>query len=191
MITLSQNLSPVSDAVLVITGTNPNPLALLDDLLERFVSNASSTGDVIDNFATELCRVFDKNGNKWFDLKGKDAKPVNEYRNKFVEKFEQVTKPDGTRKFSDAVINSYWHRVKVASGKVVQARVQGGILNVRAMTLSDLMTMINRVNTANADANNKYTDFDLVSDEMEILMDMFVRLGGMIDPQTKKLSSPF
>lgn len=174
-------LNPIGNAIAIVTSVEDNPLALLDSILDRLVEGASSTGDIIAEFATELSRVYNKGLIAWYDLKGKDAKPVNEYRTKFVERFEAVKKPDGSRKFSDAVINSYWHRVKLASGKVVQAKVMGDILNVRKATLDELTTMIRRVEKAEADDKNKFTDFDLVSDELDMLKDMFVRLGGNID----------
>jgi hypothetical protein len=187
-------LTPISSAVAIVTNAESNPLAILDSLLLKFVDNASSTGDVIDEFAIELCVQFNKDGIAWYDLKGKHSKPVNEYRTKFVETFEKPMKIDKktnklVRKFSDAVINSYWGRVKVASGKVVQAKVVGDIINVRKLTLDDLMTAIRRVEKAEGDANNKYIDFALVSDELDLMKDMFVRLGGNIDDKGN-LSSP-
>jgi len=187
-------LNPVSNAVAIVTNAESNPLAVLDSLLLKFVDNASSTGDVIDEFAIELCKQFNKDGVAWYDLKGKHSKPVNEYRTKFVETFEKPMKIDKktnklVRKFSDAVINSYWGRVKVASGKVVQAKVMNDIINVRKLTLDDLMTAIRRVEKAEGDANNKYIDFALVSDELDLMKDMFVRLGGNID-EKGNLSSP-
>ena len=187
-------LNPVSNAVAIVTHAEVNPLAVLDSLLLKFVDNASSTGDVIHEFAIELCKQFNKDGIAWYDLKGKHSKPVNEYRTKFVETFEKPMKLDKktnklVRKFSDAVINSYWGRVKVASGKVVQAKVVGDIINVRKLTLDDLMTAIRRVEKAEGDANNKYIDFALVSDELDLMKDMFVRLGGNIDDKGN-LSSP-
>jgi len=187
-------LNPVSNAVAIVTNAESNPLAVLDSLLLKFVDNASSTGDVIDEFAIELCKQFNKDGIAWYDLKGKHSKPVNEYRTKFVETFEKPMKLDKktnklVRKFSDAVINSYWGRVKVASGKVVQAKVMNDIINVRKLTLDDLITAIRRVEKAEGDANNKYIDFALVSDELDLMKDMFVRLGGNIDDKGN-LSSP-
>ena len=187
-------LNPVSSAVAIVTNAESNPLAVLDSLLLKFVDNASSTGDVIDEFAIELCKQFNKDGIAWYDLKGKHSKPVNEYRTKFVETFEKPMKLDKktnklVRKFSDAVINSYWGRVKVASGKVVQAKVMNDIINVRKLTLDDLITAIRRVEKAEGDANNKYIDFALVSDELDLMKDMFVRLGGNIDDKGN-LSSP-
>jgi len=187
-------LNPVSNAVAIVTNAESNPLAVLDSLLLKFVDNASSTGDVIDEFAVELCKQFNKDGIAWYDLKGKHSKPVNEYRTKFVETFEKPMKLDKktnklVRKFSDAVINSYWGRVKIASGKVVQAKVMNDIINVRKLTLDDLITAIRRVEKAEGDANNKYIDFALVSDELDLMKDMFVRLGGNIDDKGN-LSSP-
>jgi len=187
-------LNPVSNAVAIVTNAESNPLAVLDSLLLKFVDNASSTGDVIDEFAIELCKQFNKDGIAWYDLKGKHSKPVNEYRTKFVETFEKPMKLDKktnklVRKFSDAVINSYWGRVKVASGKVVQAKVMNDIINVRKLTIDDLMTAIRRVEKAEGYANNKYIDFALVSDELDLMKDMFVRLGGNIDDKGN-LSSP-
>jgi hypothetical protein len=191
---VNEVLTPIGNAVAIVTNAESNPLAVLDSLLLKFVDNASSTGDVIDEFATELCKQFNKDGIAWYDLKGKHSKPVNEYRTKFVETFEKPMKLDKktnklVRKFSDAVINSYWGRVKVASGKVVQAKVVGDIINVRKLTLDDLMTAIRRVEKAEGDANNKYIDFALVSDELDLMKDMFVRLGGNID-EKGNLSSP-
>ncbi len=184
-----QKLNNVGSAVLVVTGVDENPLAYLDSILDRLVEGASSTGDIIDDFATELCRIFNKGLLAWYDLKGKDAKPVNEYRTKFVERFEGVKKPDGSRKFETPTINSYWLRVKKASGKVTQAKVISEIINVRKLTLEGLMTTIRRVEKAEADDKNKFIDFHLVSDELDLLKDMFVRLGGHIDDKGN-LTSP-
>ena len=63
------------------------------------------------------------------------------------------------------------------------------IINVRKLTLDDLITAIRRVEKAEGDANNKYIDFALVSDELDLMKDMFVRLGGNIDDKGN-LSSP-
>ena len=187
-------LNPVCNAVAIITNAEENPLAHLDSLLDKLVDTASSTGDVITEFAVELCRIFDKEGHKWFDLKGKNARPVNEYRTKFFEAFEKKMKinKDGIQvpKFAKGTINSYWHRVKIESGKVVQAKVMSEITNVRKLTLEGLMVTIRRVEKAESDTNGKFLDFDLVSEELDMLKDMFVRLGGNID-EKGNLSIPF
>ena len=183
-------LNPVSNAVAIVTHAEVNPLAVLDGLLAKLVNNASSTGDVIAEFARELCKQFDKSNVKWFDLKGKEAKPVNEYRTKFVEKFEEIKNPDGSNKFETATITSYWARVKTASGKVSQAKVSGDIINVRALTLNELMTMLRRVQKAEGDDRNKFIDFALVADEYDLLVDVFTRLCGEYDSVKKEFRSP-
>ena len=95
---MEATLNPIVNAVAIVTNAEPNPLALLDSYLHELVNNASKTGDVIDNFSGELCRIFNKDGIAWYDLKGKASKPVNEYRIKFVETFEKVMKKDNFRK---------------------------------------------------------------------------------------------
>ena len=72
---------------------------------------------------------------------------------------------------------------------MTQAKVMSEIINVRKLTLEGLMTTIRRVEKAESDDKNKFIDFHLVSDELDLLKDMFVRLGGHIDDKGN-LTSP-
>ena len=97
---------------------------------EALVEGVTKTGAVIDNYSNAIASVFDRkdtNGNiiaKWFDLDGKEAKGIKLEKSLFANtlmdrdhKFIKSIDADGKRTHT-ATVDTYWQRVKVASGYV-------------------------------------------------------------------------
>ena len=157
------------------------------------VETAVKTGDVIVNYSKAISEVFDlkdTNGRvitKWYDLKGKDKKGIKAERALFANtlmdrdsKFIESTKPDGTR-VPTATVDTYWQRVKEASGYVPKGRVSGGT-DVDSKTVAELKTMINRIYKADEDGIEcNALDF-LVN-----LKDVFEGMGGDVMDLGKNL----
>jgi len=127
------------------------------------VEGVTKTGVVIDNYSSAIASVFDRkdtNGNiiaKWYDLDGKEAKGIKAERALFANtlmdrdpKFikETKTNADGTLvRVPTATVDTYWQRVKIASGYVPKGKLKGSN-DVDAKTASELKTMINRISGA-------------------------------------------
>ena len=124
------------------------------------VEGVTKTGVVIENYSSAIASVFDRkdiNGNviaKWYDLDGKEAKGIKAERALFANtlmdrdpKFikETKTNADGTLvRVPTATVDTYWQRVKIASGYVPKGKLKGSN-DVDAKTASELKTMINRI----------------------------------------------
>ena len=97
--------------------------SILDNARNALVNEVSKTGEVIQGYANVLCEVFnrkDTNGNTiehWFNLVGKDKKGIKEERARFVTAMiaRGFVKSDGK---PSATVDTYWQRVKEASGYV-------------------------------------------------------------------------
>ena len=122
----------------VIVSSSAIDTGILAIARNALVEEAVKTGKVIQTYANTLCDVFDHkdtNGKtiaKWFDLVGKDKKGVKAERSLFCNammdrdsKFIKSTDADGKRKHT-ASVDTYWQRVKEASGYVPNGRVSGG-----------------------------------------------------------------
>jgi len=129
---------------------------ILDITRNALVEGVTKTGVVIDNYSLAIASVFDRkdiNGNviaKWFTLDGKEAKGIKAERKMFDNtlmdrdaKFIKEIKIDGTR-VPTGTVDTYWQRVKVASGYVPKGKLKGAN-DVDAKTASELKTMINRI----------------------------------------------
>ena len=151
------------------------------------VETAVKTGDVIVNYSKAISEVFDlkdTNGRvitKWYDLKGKDKKGIKAERALFANtlmdrdsKFIESIKPDGTR-VPTATVDTYWQRVKEASGYVPKGRVSGGT-DVDSKTVAELKTIINRIFKAEEDGQDP-----VASQFKGQLMEVFEALGGDVD----------
>jgi len=144
------------------------------------VEGVSKTGDLIKSYATVLEQVFDAkdiNGNvtaKWFTLTGKDKKGIKAERAIFVTAMmaRGHVKPDGK---PSATVDTYWMRVKEASGYVPKGRASGGT-DVDSKTVAELKTMINRILKAEEDGQDPEA-----SQYKSALMEVFEGLGGDID----------
>lgn len=119
----------------------------LDKTRENLVNVASKTGEVIGAYAKAISNAFNIVSTTgevitaWYDLKGKKAQPVKAERAKFVE----VMKARG---FESSTIDTYWMRVKEASGRVkTKNRVSGGTA-VDDATIRDLKMILNRIDNA-------------------------------------------
>jgi hypothetical protein len=144
------------------------------------VEGVSKTGDLIQGYADVLCQVFDRkdaNGNtleKWFNLVGADKKGIKVRRASFVQRMiaRGYVKPDGK---PSATVDTYWQRVKEASGYVPKGRVTGGT-DVDSKTVTELKTIINRIFKAEEDGQDP-----LASQFKGQLMEVFEGLGGDVD----------
>jgi hypothetical protein len=81
-------------------------------------------------------------------------------------------KPDGK---PSATVDTYWMRVKEASGYVPKGRVTGGT-DVDAKTVTELKTIINRIFKAEEEGQDP-----LASQFKGQLMEIFEGLGGDVD----------
>jgi hypothetical protein len=144
------------------------------------VDGVSKTGDLIQGYATVLCEVFDRKdteGNtigKWFDLVGADKKGIKAERALFVTAMmaRGHTKSDGK---PSATVDTYWMRVKEASGYVPKGRVSGGT-DVDSKTMAELKTMINRILKSEEDGQDCNASMFKGN-----LMEVFEGMGGDVD----------
>ena len=156
--------------------------SILDQAEIALVEGATKTGDLIQSYADVLCQVFDRkdaNGNtlaKWFDLVGAEKKGIKDRRASFVQRMmARGHIKAGTTDKPSATIDTYWMRVKEASGYVPKGRVTGGT-DVDAKTLAELKTMINRI--LKSEEEGKDCAASMFKSN---LMDVFEGMGGDID----------
>jgi hypothetical protein len=129
---------------------------ILEITRSALVETAVKTGKVIVDYSKAISDVFDLKDTegrvitKWYDLKGKEKRGIKAERALFANilmdrdtKFIKKTNADGTRT-PTATVDTYWQRVKEASGYVPSGRVTGGT-DVDSKTLAELKTMINRI----------------------------------------------
>jgi hypothetical protein len=123
---------------------------------EALVEGVTKTGAVIDNYSSAIASVFDRkdtNGKviaKWYDLEGKEKKGIVAEKALFANtlmdrdaKFIKSIDVDGKRT-PTATVDTYWQRVKIASGYVPKGKLKGAN-DVDAKTATELKTMINRI----------------------------------------------
>jgi hypothetical protein len=162
-----------------------NEQSILDQAEIAFVEGVSKTGELLKGYADVLCEVFDRKdteGNviaKWFELTGKEKRGVNDRRASFVQRminrgytkgFDKNGKPKAS-----ATVDTYWQRVKEASGYVPKGRVSGGS-DVDSKTVAELKTMINRILKAEEEGQDP-----TASMYKGMLMEVFEGMGGDID----------
>ena len=137
--------------------------SILDQAEIAFVEGATKTGELIQAYANAMCEVFDvraENGQlvtRWFELRGKDAKGVKARRASFVTRMIARGHVDGVDKEGNpkasATVDTYWSRVKAASGYTPNGKVSGAT-DVDAKTAAELKTMINRILNAEEDGKD-------------------------------------
>ena len=117
--------------------------------------------------------IFDPDS-KVLALIGKEKKGIKTERALFVQKMiaKGFVKPDGK---PSATVDTYWMRVKEASGYVPKGRVTGGT-DVDAKTVTELKTIINRIFKAEEEGQDP-----LASQFKGQLMEIFEGLGGDVD----------
>jgi hypothetical protein len=143
----------MTTTVIVSPAIDTGILSIARDAL---VEGVTKTGAVIDNYSSAISQVFDRRdteGNvieKWFKLDGKEAKGIKAERALFANtlmdrdaKFIKSIDADGKRT-PTATVDTYWQRVKIASGYVPSGKLKGSN-DVDAKTASELKTMINRI----------------------------------------------
>lgn len=164
----------------VIVSSSAIDTGILSIARNSLVEGVSKTGDLIQGYANVLCEVFDRkdtNGKtiaKWFDLVGKDKKGVKAERALFVQAMIERghVKPDGK---PTATVDTYWMRVKIASGYTPNGRVSGGT-DVDSKTLAELKTMINRILKSEEDGQDCNASMFKGN-----LMEIFEGMGGDVD----------
>ena len=148
------------------------------------VEGVTKTGAVIKNYSGAIASVFDRRdteGNvilNWWALDGKEAKGIKAERALFANtlmdrdsKFIKSTDATGKRT-PTATVDTYWQRVKEASGYVPKGKVSGGT-DVDAKTAAELKTMINRI--VDAEENGKDCHASVILDSLK---DAYVVLTG-------------
>lgn len=161
-----------------VVAPNVSTAEVLDKLntaRHALVKGAKTTGEVLKGYARAMESAFSIKGidgvttlTPWYELKGKDKKPVTAERALFVEEFTDAGFDKGT-------IDVYWQRVKVESGYVPRGRVSGGN-DTDSLTLKELKTMINRI----FKAEEKGEDCK-ASDIKGALIECFEIMGGEVD----------
>ncbi len=154
--------------------------SILDIARNSLVDGVSKTGDLIQGYADVLCKVFNTKNmagetiEHWFNLVGKDKKGIKEERARFVTAMmaRGHVKPDGK---PSATVDTYWMRVKEASGYVPKGRVTGGT-DVDSKTVAELKTMINRILKSEEDGQECNA-----SQWKRELMQVFEGMGGDVD----------
>jgi len=154
--------------------------SILDKAEIALVDGVAKTGELIQTYADALCAVFnlrDINGNviaPWYTLTGKDKKGIKARRASFVQRMilRGHVKPDGK---PTATVDTYWARVKEASGYVAKGKVSGGT-DVDSKTLAELKTMINRILKSEEDGQDCNASMFKSN-----LMDVFEGMGGDVD----------
>jgi hypothetical protein len=146
--------------------------SILDAAEAALVEGVSKTGELIQGYANALCEVFDvraENGQlvtRWFELRGKDAKGIKARRASFVQRMIARGHVDGVDKEGNpkasATVDTYWARVKAASGYVANGKVKGGT-DVDAKTAAELKTMINRILNAEEEGKDCHASVILQS----------------------------
>lgn len=156
--------------------------SILDQAEIALVEGATKTGDLIQNYANVLCEVFDRKdteGNiiaKWFDLVGAEKKGIKARRASFVQRMiARGHVKAGTTDKPSATVDTYWQRVKEASGYVPKGRVTGGT-DVDSKTLAELKTMINRI--LKSEEDGKDCNASMFKGN---LMEVFEGMGGDVD----------
>lgn len=126
------------------------------------VEGVTKTGVVIENYSNAIASVFDRkdvNGNviaKWYDLEGKEKKGIVAekalFANTLMDRDPKFIKSiDATGKRTPtATVDTYWQRVKIASGYVPKGKLKG-LNDVDTKTATELKTMINRILKAEED----------------------------------------
>lgn len=140
----------------VIVSSPAIDTGILSIARNALVEGVTKTGVVIENYSSAISAVFDRRdteGNvieKWFKLDGKEAKGIKAERALFANtlmdrdpKFIKSIDAEGKRT-PTATVDTYWQRVKVASGYVPSGKLKGAN-DVDAKTASELKTMINRI----------------------------------------------
>jgi hypothetical protein len=160
---------------------------ILDIARSALVETAVKTGKVIIDYSKAISDVFDLKDaegrviTKWYDLKGKEKRGIKAERVLFANilmdrdpKFIKKTNADGTRTPSPTV-DTYWQRVKEASGYVPSGRVSGGT-DVDSKTLAELKTMINRI--LKSEEEGQECNASMFKGN---LMEIFEGMGGDVD----------
>ena len=140
----------------VIVSSPAIDTGILSIARNALVEGVTKTGVVIDNYSSAIASVFDRKDTegriivKWFDLDGKDKKGITAEKGLFANtlmdrdpKFIKSTDADGKRT-PTATVDTYWMRVKVASGYVPKGKLKGSN-DVDTKTATELKTMINRI----------------------------------------------
>jgi hypothetical protein len=152
---------------------------ILDQAEIALVEGVSKTGDLIQSYADALCQVFNRRDTEghtleaWFNLVGAEKKGIKARRASFVQRMiARGHVKAGTTDKPSATVDTYWMRVKEASGYIPKGRVSGAN-DVDTKTATELKTMINRILKSEEDGKDCHA-----STILEALKDAHVVLTG-------------
>ena len=171
-----ENITVVSPSVTVA-------VANLTESRTNLVQGIGKVGDLIKGYAKALNQAFDLVDNqgavttKWFDLKGKLKAGVKTERANFVADMVKAGYiKEGTTDKPSATVDTYWQRVKEASGYVTAGNRASGGSDTDTKTIAELRTIINRIFKAEESGE------DCNASEVKgILMEAYESLGGDVD----------
>lgn len=159
----------------VVINTNGNAYSNLVASRQALIKVAKSTGELIGNYATNLCSTFNLVSatgeliKPWYELKGKDRQGLKLERDEFVKGMTEAGYGRGT-------IDVYWQRVKEASGYQTTGNRVSANLSTDDKTIADLKTIINRI------FKSEESGEDCKASEYKgDLMEIFEVLGGNLD----------
>jgi hypothetical protein len=171
-------LEEVFDMTTVIQ-TQAIDTGILDQAEIALVEGVSKTGDLIQSYADALCQVFNRRDTEghtleaWYNLVGAEKKGIKARRASFVQRMiARGHVKAGTTDKPSATVDTYWMRVKVASGYVPSGRVSG-TNDVDTKTAAELKTMINRILKSEEDGKECHASMILAA-----LKDAHVVLTG-------------
>jgi len=159
----------------------------LTETRQALVGGIGKVGTFLKDYSKALDQAFDLTNEageittKWYDLKGKLNAGVKAERANFVADMMRagyVDKNDATK--PSATVDTYWQRVKEASGYVTAGnRASGsGETNIVEKTKDDLRTILNRINKAR---NTKPAGFEILLEVYDDLEVCFATVGGNPD----------
>jgi hypothetical protein len=159
----------------VVISNNGNAYSKLVSSRQALIKVAKSTGELIGNYAGDLCATFNVVSatgeliKPWYELKGKDRQGLKLERDEFVKGMTEAGYSRGT-------IDVYWQRVKEASGYQTTGNRVTANLSTDDKTQADLKTILNRIFKAEEAGE------DCKASEIKgILMNAFEHVGGNVD----------
>jgi hypothetical protein len=169
--------------VLVVAPSVTLSVANLSESRTKLVSGLGKVGELLKGYAMALDQAFDLKDNqgnvttKWYDLKGKLKAGVKTERANFVADMVKAGYiKEGTTDTPSATVDTYWGRVKEASGYVPSGNRASGGTDTDSKTVAELKTMINRIFKAEESGEDCEA-----SSIKGLLMDAYESLGGDVD----------
>jgi hypothetical protein len=142
------------------------------------VARIAESGNVIKAYAAALEVAFNivdaKTGKvltRWFELKGKAKAPIKVEQLAFKEAINVAG-------FAKGVDNTYWGRVKTASGYTTKGKASAADMTVDQKSVTELKTLINRAYKADEDGKSGASRTIKAIPQLKAI---FKALGGDVD----------